>query len=413
MNDSIKSRGVTQPVTFDTPIAQPTSRFALVNGRVVLPNQIALGKAVILEDGRIVGIADAGALGSDIETIDVGGRIITPGLIDLHTHGALGHTFNEPTVEAFEAITQENARRGVTALLATLAPAPIPDLVRCLDFARAWTQSPRDGARVLGMHLESPYVNPAYRGALDPHSLRTPADGTPDILLELRDVIKIFVLAPELPDALPLVRKLNDLGIVPAAGHSSAKESDVLAAMREGLRHVTHVWSAMSSVVKEGPWRKPGLLEAALTFDGLTVEMIADNKHLPPTLMRLAHKCIGAERLCAVSDATSGAGLPDGARFRMGEMEYEVRDGVGMMFDRSAFAGSTTLVNEMIPILTSVVGIPLPNAIRMLTLTPARVIGAQERKGSLESGKDADLAIFDDEFRAWRTMIGGKWVLAR
>ncbi len=389
---------------------QPANRFALSNGRIVFPDEIALSKAVVIEDKRIVGIVDAGALGSDIVQIDVGGRYITPGLIDIHTHGAQRHTFNEPTEEAFDAITRENARRGVTALLATLAPAPIPDLIHCLEFCRAWTREKHRGAQVLGMHLESPYVSPAQKGALDPSNLRVPDDGTAESLLEHHDVIRIFVIAPELPRALALVEKLAARGIVPAAGHSSAKEEDVRAAMRVGLRHVTHVWSAMSSVVREGPWRKPGLLEAALTFDGLTVEMIADNKHLPPTLMRLAYKCIGADRLCAISDATSGAGLDEGARFRMGAMEYEVRDGVGMMFDRTAFAGSTTLVNEMIPILTDIVGIPLVEAIQMLTLTPARVIGVDDRKGSIAPGKDADLAIFDDGFTAWRTMVGGRWV---
>ncbi len=393
--------------------SQPTNRFALSHGRIILPDAIALGKAVVIEGKRIVGIADAGALSSDTMQIDVGGRYITPGLIDIHTHGALGHTFNEPTEEAFDAITRENARRGVTALLATLAPAPIPDLVRCLEFCQAWMREKHSGSQVLGMHLESPYVSPAQKGALDPRNLHAPDDGTPDVLLEHHDVIRIFVVAPELPGALKLIHRLSDLNIVPAAGHSMAKEDDVRAAIHEGLRHVTHIWSAMSSVVKEGPWRKPGLLEAALTFDGLTVEMIADNKHLPPTLMKLAYKCIGADRLCAISDATSGAGLPDGARFRMGEMEYEVRDGVGMMLDRSSFAGSTTLVNEMIPILTNVVGIPLPEAIRMLTLTPARVIGLSDRKGSIAPGKDADLAIFNNDFSAWRTMIGGKWVFAK
>jgi N-acetylglucosamine-6-phosphate deacetylase len=388
-------------------------RFALTNGRIVLPAEIARGKAVLVEGDKIAGIADRDALGTDIPRVDVGGRYITPGLIDIHTHGALGHTFNEPTADAFAAICAENARRGVTGLLATLAPAPLDDLVRCLEFGRAWMQSPRQGTRVLGMHLESPYVSPAQRGALDPRHLHSPDDSTADILLEQRDAIKIFVVAPELPGARQLVRRLNDAGIVPAAGHSMAKEDDVRAAMREGLRHVTHIWSAMSSVVKEGPWRKPGLLEAALTFDGLTSEMIADNKHLPPTLMRLAYKCIGADRLCAISDATSGAGLPEGARFRMGEMEYEVRDGVGMMLDRSAFAGSATLVNQMIPILINEVGIPLTAAIRMLTLTPARVLGLSDRKGSLAPGKDADLAIFDDDFTCWRTMMAGQWAYER
>jgi N-acetylglucosamine-6-phosphate deacetylase len=265
----------------------------------------------------------------------------------------------------------------------------------------------------LGAHLESPYINVAQKGALDPHNLHLPDDGSSDVLLEHHDALKIFVLAPELPGALQLVSKLNDLGIVPAAGHSSAKDSDIRAAMRAGLRHVTHIWSAMSMVVREGPWRKPGLLESALTFDGLTVEMIADNKHLPPTLMKLAYKCIGADWLCAISDATSGAGLAEGAHFRMGDMEYDVHDGVGMMFDRSAFAGSTTLLNQMIPILTDVVGIPLVKAIQMTTLMPARVIGVHDRKGSIAPDKDADLAIFEDDFTVWRTMIGGRWAYTR
>jgi N-acetylglucosamine-6-phosphate deacetylase len=175
---------------------------------------------------------------------------------------------------------------------------------------------------------------------------------------------------------------------------------------------VIHLWSGQSSTVREGPWRKPGLLEAALVFEGLTAEMIADNKHLPPTLMKLAYKCLGADRLCAVSDATNGAGLPEGTHFDMGEMEYEVREGVGMLLDRSAFAGSTTLLNQMLPILTQVVGIPLLEAVRMASLTPARIIGLDGRKGSLAAGKDADIAIFEEDFRAWRVMIGGRWAYA-
>jgi N-acetylglucosamine-6-phosphate deacetylase len=266
------------------------------------------------------------------------------------------------------------------------------------------------GARVLGMHLESPYISPAQKGALDPAHLRTPDDGTPSVLLEHHDVLTIFVLAPELAGALALIQRLARLGVIPAAGHTSARDTDMLAAMQAGLRHVTHIWSAMSTTVRDGPWRKPGVLECALLFDGLSVEMIADNKHLPPTLMQLAVKCVGPDRLCAISDATSGAGLPEGARFRMGGMEYEVRDGVGMLFDRTAFAGSATLVNQMIPILTGAAGVSLPEAIRMLTLTPARVIGLDHCKGSLASGKDADLAIFNEDWTAWRTMLGGQWI---
>jgi N-acetylglucosamine-6-phosphate deacetylase len=385
-------------------------KLALINGRIVLPDALVDDRVLVIEHGKIVAVAERDAIGSDTNSIDVGGRWITPGLIDLHTHGALGHTFNEPTREAFETICAENARHGVTSLCATLAPAPLADLKQCLAFMRTWRSERHPGAQVLGGYLESPFTNVAQKGALDPSCLRSPDDGSADELLEFADVLRVFMLAPELPGAIELTDKINRAGIVPAAGHSSAQDTHVRAAMEHGLRHVTHIWSAMLSVVREGPWRKPGLLEAALTFEGLTVEMIADNRHLPPTLMKLAYKCIGPDRLCAISDATSGAGLPDGSRFVMGGMEYEVSDGVGMMFDRSAFAGSTTLLNQMIPILIDAVGIPLIEAIRMVTLTPARVVGVADRKGSLEVGKDADVVIWNDDLTPWQVLIAGQSV---
>lgn len=390
--------------------AMREGRKILHNGRIVLPDAIVEGRAVIIEDGKIAAIAAVDEAGSDGEWIDVSGRLITPGLIDIHIHGARGHTFNEPTAAAFETITRENARRGVTALLATTATAPIADLVDCLAFGREWMAGPRQGAQVLGMHVEGPYFNLAQAGAQDPANIRNPDDGTVEQLLAHHDIIRIFTFAPELPGAPALTARLVDLDIVAAAGHSSAKEEEVAPLIDAGLSHMIHIWSAQSSTVREGPWRKPGLLEVSLTDERLTVEMIADNKHLPPTLMKLAYRSIGPDRLCIISDATSGAGLAQGARFRMGELEYEVHDGVGMLFDHTAFAGSTTFVNQMIPIVINKVGVPLVEAVRMASLTPARVIGVDDRKGSIASGKDADLAIFDADFNAWRALIGGHWI---
>ena len=387
-----------------------SKRFALVNGRVVLPQTVETGKAVIVDGSIISRIVNMDELADELEKIDVNGKLIAPGLIDIHTHGALGHTFNEPTAEAFSVITRENARRGVTSLLATPATAPIPNLVKCLEFSRQWMAEGHEGAQVLGVHLEGPYFALSQAGAQDPANVRNPDDGTVDQLLEHHDVIRMVSYAPELPGALELTSRLSALGIVPAAGHSSAKEDEILAAIERGLHHIIHIWSAQSTTVREGPWRKPGLLEVSLASDDLTVEMITDNKHLPPTLMKLAYKCIGPDRLCVISDATSGAGQPEGSRFRMGEMEYEVHDGVGMMFDRSCFAGSTTLLNEMIPVLIDHVGVSLPEAVRMASLTPARVIDVDDRKGSLEVGKDADIAIFNDDFTVWKTLINGRWL---
>lgn len=388
-------------------------RFAIANARIVLPEHVVTDHALIVEESRIAALVAQSDLGSGIETIDAAGAWLTPGLIDIHTHGALGYTFNEPTGEAFTAITRENARHGVTSLLATMAAAPISELTACFDFVRSWRASVQNGmgggAQVLGVHLESPYINPVQAGALNREYLRTPDDGSADALLPYADVLKILVLAPELPGSMELIRKLTQAGIVAAAGHSMAKDEHIVAAMTHGLRHVTHIWSAMSATVREGPWRKPGLLESALTFEGLTVEMIADNRHLPPTLMKLATRCIEPQRLCVISDATSGAGLSEGATFYMAGMAYEVSDGVGMMLDRTAFGGSTTLLNQMITVLTGVVGVPLPAAVRMATLTPATVIGYADRKGSIAPGKDADLVIFDEDFKPLHVIIGGKF----
>jgi len=384
------------------------TRFALINGRIVLPTAVVEGQALLIDVGRIVGVSALADLADDLARIDVGGRLIAPGLIDIHIHGALGHTFNEASVDAFAAITRATARCGITSLLATTATDSIENLLASLEVAQQCMDAPPAGSQLLGVHVEGPYFSMAQRGAQDPAHIRNPDDGTVEQLLEYREIMRIMTFAPELPGALALTQRLVALGIVAAAGHSSAREDEVKPKIDAGLRHMIHMWSAQSTIVREGPWRKPGLLEVSLTDERLTGEIIADGKHLPPTLMKLAYKCLGPERLCAISDATNGAGLPEGSRFRMGGMEYDVCDGVGMLLDRTAFAGSTTLLNQMIPILTEQVGIPLCDAIRMASLTPASVIGVADRKGSLEAGKDADIAIFNDDFTTYEVFIAGR-----
>ena len=210
------------------PTTHPT---ALTNGRIILPDRVVTGQALVVESGQIAGLADPGTLGSEVQQIDVGGRLISPGLIDIHMHGAMGHTFNEPTAEAFGSITAETARRGITSLLATTSTAPIPALVESLAFARQWLAEARDGSQILGVHVEGPYFDLAQAGAQDPANIRHPDDGTPEQLLAYGDVIKMMTFAPELPGALALASRLAELGIVPALGHSSAKDTEVLAAL--------------------------------------------------------------------------------------------------------------------------------------------------------------------------------------
>jgi len=360
-------------------------RLALIHGRVVLPHRVLEDGAVLIEEGRIAAIIPSDQVDESWETVDVENRLITPGLIDIHIHGANGHTFNEPSVAAYSTITQENARRGVTSLLATTATDSIENLIECLAFTQEWMSTDHPHAQILGSHVEGPYFSLAQCGAQDPAHIRTPDDGSVDALLTFAETIRLLTLAPELAGATALIQRLQQLGIKAAAGHSDAKEEELLAAIDAGLSHMIHIWSGQSNTVREGPWRKPGLLEVTLTYD-----------------------CLGPDRLCIISDATSGAGLSDGARYQMGGMSYEVHDGVGMLLDRTAFAGSTTLLNAMLPVLIDVVGVPLVEAVRMATLTPARIIGVDRTKGSLEVGKDADIGIFEDDFRAWGVLIGGR-----
>lgn len=387
------------------------SGFALVNAALVLPHAVVSGRALWIQGGRIRVVCGRGDLPGDVTTVDLGGATVAPGLVDIHMHGAAGASFNEAGPTAWRTVLRAAATRGVTSVLATTATAPMEQLVACLATARQWQAQPGEAA-LLGVHVEGPYFAASQAGAQDPANLRTPDDGSVERLLAYADVIRILTYAPELPGARTLTQRLAALGIVAAAGHSAAREEDVVPHIATGLRHMIHIWSGQSTTVREGPWRKPGLLEVSLTHEALTVEMIADGKHLPPTLMKLAYRAIGPERLCLISDATSGAGLPEGATFRMGEMAYVVEGGVGMLFDRTAFAGSTTLLGDMLAVVVQQVGLPLHEAVRMASLNPARVIGVDDRKGTLAAGKDADLVVLNDRLRPSRVMIGGEWLPA-
>ena len=363
-----------------------------------------------IRDGRIAAVSpDPLDETGCPRVVDASGRWVMPGMVDIHTHGAIGRSFLGGDADDFASILGEQARHGVTSVLATTSTAPLGSILATCEVARGYAGGPNE-ARLLGVHMEGPYFAASQAGAQDPAQLRTPDDGSIDAVLEYADVLRIVSFAPELPGATSLTGRLRRAGIVAAAGHSEATDQDLAAGLREGLSHAIHLWSGQSTTRREGPWRVPGLLEATLASDSLSAEVIADGKHLPPTLLRLAWKALGPERLCLVSDATSGAGLPDGSRFTLGEVTYEVVEGVGMLLDRTAFAGSTTFLDGMLRVMTEQAGVPLHEAVAMASHTPAAVIGAHDRVGSIAAGLAADLVVLSPSLEVLATVVGGRTV---
>jgi N-acetylglucosamine-6-phosphate deacetylase len=383
----------------------------LHNAQVITPQGILEHGTVQIDQGKITSVSPGDPDQFSDIAIDAQGMYLAPGFIDLHVHGGDGADFMDNTLEAFETITRFYGTRGVTALQPTTTAAPPEDLILVLETARVWKQKAhRTGSRLLGVHVEGPFLNIEQTGAQPPRNLRDPSIADLDRLLQYADVITQLTLAPELPGALELIREASQRGILVSAGHSQAREKEILAAIEAGLRHTIHIYSSMSTVVREGPWRVPGLLETTLVYDELTTEMIADLKHIPPTLMRLVFKCKGLDSLCLVSDAMRGAGKAEGETLLFGDQEILIEDGVAMLPDRTAFAGSITPLDTMVRNVIETLGLSVEQAVQMATRNPARVLGIEAQKGSIEPGKDADLVIFDDQIQVQTTIVGGEIV---
>ena len=379
---------------------------ALTGPDVVLEDAVLQGHAVIVKDGLFDAIVPVGHVPSSVPIRDLGSGLLTPGLVDIHSHGAAGCGFSGSDAAGYRTGVTRLLDAGVTTVLPTLASASLASFEQSLDYISG-LQDVAGLPRIPGAHLEGPYFAPAQRGALDATSLRRPDDGTVERLLEHRDAIRMVSFAPELPGALRLTEQLVDNGIVAAAGHSDGRDEDLYACQRAGLSHVIHIFSGQSTTVRHGPWRRPGMVEGSLASSGLTVEMIADGKHLPATLMKIAYRCL-AGRLCLVSDSTPGAGLGDGARYNLAGKEYVVVDGVGMTLDQKAFAGSTTLISDMIPITMASLGIGLAEAVAMASSVPARAMGLHD-VGRISVGAKADLVLFDTDLKVRNVALGGEW----
>ncbi len=382
------------------------------HGTLILPERMVDAGRLRAEDGviRAVGKATDIEAASGESVIDGRGGYLCPGFIDLHVHGALGRDAMEATPEAFTEILRFHASGGTTALALTSVTAPLEALLRLLAAARDWKSAGRaveTGAALLGIHIEGPYFAPAKAGAHRPELLRAPAATETAALLPYANVTTQMTLAPEIPGALELIDALRAHGIIASGGHSDAWDEEARAGFAHGMEQVTHLFNAMSSARRRGAFRVAGLLEFALSEPGIRCELIADGQHVSPTLLRLAYQAKGAAGICLVTDASPGAGLPDGSRYRFAEQDCVVRAGVCQTADGRALSGSRTTMAESVRHMVRVAGVPLPAAVRMATLNPARALHLEYERGHLSLGMRADLTLLTCDLDVAATFVGG------
>lgn len=393
----------------------------LTNARLVFPDRIVPHGSVLIAHGRIAAIYAGGHVLSVDESanpretpeiIDLGGQFLAPGFIDMHIHGAQRRDTMEASAEAFATICEHHARGGTTSLALTTITATLEEITGVLDAVEAFRRETPRGAQVLGVHIEGPYFSKEKPGAHRIELIRDPQRAEWEKLLAHGCPITQMTLAPELPGALELIDALVEAKVRVSGGHSDAWDDEAAAAFAHGMRQATHTFNCMSSARRRGPYRVAGLLEFSMSEPEMLCELIADGRHVSPTLMRMLYLAKGPDGIALITDATAGAGLAEESRFHLAEIECVVRDGVGLTADGKALAGSTTTMIRCVQNMTQLVGIPLTEAVQMATLNPARALGIETRKGVLEAGADADLVAFTDQFEVTRTLVAGRSVAA-
>lgn len=373
---------------------------ALVGGGILTPEGVRKGHAVVYGE-RIEGVVREEDLGGGLERQDAGGCWICPGFVELHVHGARGADTMDATPEALDTMAQFLATTGVTSFLATTMTLPLPQVVAALEAVRAAMGRPPTGARLLGAHLEGPFIDPAHRGAQDAAHVGPP-DG--DFVWTHRDVIRIVTLAPERDRDFRCLDALRNSGVVCALGHSGATFEEALEGVAHGIRHATHLFNAMPPFHH----RRPGPAGAALVCDEVTCELIADGVHVHPGLYPLIYRAKGPEGLVLVTDAMRGGGMAEGT-WDLGGQTVTVRDGEARLAD-GTIAGSVLSMDRALRNFRRATGLSLEAMMPLVSGNAARILGQGHRLGRIAPGYLADLVLLDHEETVRRTVVGGKTV---
>ena len=386
-------------------------RIKIYNGRIITPHRIIPNGTILITGDTIIAIAEGDASFDDAIEIDAKENYVSPGFIDIHVHGGGGYDFMDESEEAFLKIAQTHAKHGTTAMLPTTLTSEKEGLLHTLELYEQANKKNTSGAQFIGMHLEGPYFALNQRGAQDPKYIRDPDPAEYKEILQHSPSIKRWSAAPELKGAIEFGKYITSKGVLAAVAHTDAIYEEVLDAFENGYTLATHLYSAMSGVTRRNAFRYAGVIESAYLLDEMDVEIIADGVHLPAPLLKLVYKIKGADRTALITDAMRAAGMPEGesvlGNLKTG-LKVIVEDGVAKLPDRTSFAGSVATTDRLVRTMINLADVPLIDAVRMITKTPARIMKIDDKKGSLAEGKDADVLIFDEDINIKMTMINGK-----
>ena len=381
-------------------------RLAVTAGRVMTPDRVILDGVVLVEGPKILEVGSRRAVRFSRDEFQVVGhsqQLLAPGFIDVHTHGAMGRDVMEGTDEALEVISRFLAAHGTTSFLATTVTASPIATLQAVEALGSQVDRPLPGARMLGLHLEGPFINPEKRGAHTAKYIRRPSTLIFDQLLACSShQIKLITVAPEVEGSLELIRFARAKGVVVSLGHSNATLEETMAAIALGAGNATHTFNAM----RPFSHRDPGILGAVLTAPEIWAELIADGVHVSPAAINLCIQCKSARRILLISDAVSATGMPEG-QYRLSDIEITLSGGICRTRE-GQLAGSTLTQDQALRNMVGWSHLPLEAVLGMLTRNPAQSLGIAESKGTLAEGRDADMVLLDRNLRVHTTIIQGE-----
>ena len=376
----------------------------LINGKIFTPNGWLEKGSVLIRDNKVLEVTncDLGLVGANI--IDVKGMYIVPGFVCMHAHGAGGHDFTEGTEEAFRTAVKAHQRHGATCIFPTMSASSFDEIRQ--GTATCEKLMAEEDTPIMGLHLEGPYLNPSRASDLYGEKLCEVRPEDYKSVVESTNCIKRWDASPELPGALDFARYMRTKGILTAMSHTEVEFLAAKEAFEAGFTHTAHFYNGMPGFHKCREYKYEGTVESVYLLDDMTIELIADGRHLPDTILRLAYKLKGVDKTCLVSDSMRFAG---GEGVAINDPDIFVEDGVCKSRKNHHLAGSIATMDRVVR-NTVKAGIPFEDVIRMVTETPAKLMGVFDRKGSLEKGKDADIVVLDSKLEVRAVCSMGKVV---